>query len=71
MGIRPLERRLEARKTSLRVYQFRFLQLIIFAKLKQKTTHVDSDPRDGSDPEAVSGSSTKYRNFIQPKKAVF
>ena len=39
-------------------YQFRFLQLIICAEIKQKTTRVDSDPRGSSDPEAVSGSST-------------
>ena len=37
---------------------FVFCRFLDYAKIKQKTTHVESDPRDGSDPEAVSGSST-------------
>lgn len=52
-----------ARKSSLRNCQFRFLQLAMLAKSKQKTMHVESQPCGISDPEAVSGSSTKLSNY--------
>ncbi len=52
-----------ARKSSLRNCQFRFLQLAMLAKSKQKTMHVESRPCGISDPEAVSGSSTKLSNY--------
>ena len=35
--------------------------------MKQKTMHVDSDPRDKSDAEAVSASSTTSLNFLLKK----
>ncbi|MBR2803036.1 hypothetical protein IKE19_00415 [Candidatus Saccharibacteria bacterium] len=35
--------------------------------MKQKTMYVDSCPRGGSDPEAVSGSSTRYLDFSWKK----
>ena len=57
-----------ARKFSHGVYQFRLLQLMIFAEMKQETMHVEWYPSDNSDPEAVSGSST---NLFDIKKTHF
>ena len=38
--------------------------------MKQETMYVESCPRDNSDPEAVSGSSTKFL-IITAKKRFF
>ena len=45
----------------------------MIAKTKQKTMRVDSFPSDSSDPEAVSGSSTKFdlKNRPAAKSGLF